>query len=327
MKLTKNKKAIVVSLFTLTGIGIFVLGVLTLGGQHKLFVSNISIKASFENVSGLMAGNNVWFQGVTIGTVKSISFSSRSQVIVQMNIERKSCKFIPADAKAKIGSDGLMGNRIVVIEGGNLSGPSIYDGDTLQAEKSLTTDDLVNTLQKNNLNLLEITANLKTVSKDLASGKGPIGTLLRDQSLATNISDVVSTLKQAAVNTRQVTAEMANFSSKLQDSGTFTHELITDTLIFSRLRSTLLQVQEVTRTVNTAANNLQAATQGLNDTSKPVGALLHDSNLKETIRELLDNMVQDSKKLNEDLEAVQHNFLFRGYFRRKAKQQANQQNK
>jgi phospholipid/cholesterol/gamma-HCH transport system substrate-binding protein len=37
------------------------------------------------------------------------------------------------------------------------------------------------------------------------------------------------------------------------------------------------------------------------------------------LKTTLDNLQSASKKLDEDLEALQHNFLFRGFFRKKAK--------
>src|SRR5664279_4442570 len=161
MKSSRNTKAVVVGLFTVVGLAIFITGVLTLGGQHKLFASTISIKARFTDVSGLQAGNNIWFEGVKVGTVKSVSLSVNSVVEVQLNIEKKSIPYIHNDAKAKIGYDGLIGNRIVIIEGGTESSPVLKDGDMVAIQKTLTTDDLVNTLQKNNLNLLDITSDLK----------------------------------------------------------------------------------------------------------------------------------------------------------------------
>ena len=118
MSTATNKRSVIVGIFISIGIIIFLVGVFTLGGQQKTFSPSVTITALFDDVSGLQQGNNVWFSGVKIGTVKKISFFGNSQVKVLMHIDKKAQDFIRKDAKAKIGSDGLIGNKIIVVYGG-----------------------------------------------------------------------------------------------------------------------------------------------------------------------------------------------------------------
>jgi len=48
--------------------------------------------------------------------------------------------------------------------------------------------------------------------------------------------------------------------------------------------------------------------------------LLNDEQSAEKIKSTLQNLQSASKKLDEDLEALQHNFLLRRFFKKKAKQ-------
>jgi phospholipid/cholesterol/gamma-HCH transport system substrate-binding protein len=325
MKTSKNTKALIVAIFTLIGIVIFVTGVWTLGGQHKLFSSNAAIKASFANVNGLQPGNNVWFEGVNVGSVKSISFLDNCRVEVVMMIEKKNCKFIPGDARAKIALDGLIGNRIVLIEGGSEQSPSIKNGDTIESEKALTGEDLMNTLQRNNINLLEITGDLKKVSSGLANGEGTFGTLLTNRSLFDELKSMATTLNQASTNAKQLTGNLAGYSSQLQKNGSLSNDLVTDTIIFSRLRNIVNQIDDAASDIKEVANNLQRASESINDSSKPVGAFMNDRQITDTVKILLGNLNEASKKLNEDLEAAQHNFLLHHYFKNKEKEQSKSQ--
>jgi phospholipid/cholesterol/gamma-HCH transport system substrate-binding protein len=68
-------------------------------------------------------------------------------------------------------------------------------------------------------------------------------------------------------------------------------------------------------------DNFQRASEGLNDSSKALGSLLHDTQLADDLKTILKNLNAGSQKLDEDLEALQHNFLLRGFFRKKAKQE------
>src|ERR1700712_5387360 len=140
MKSTNNKRAIIVGIFIFLGLAIFIITVLTLGSQHKTFEKSISIKTVFEDVNGLQKGNNIWFTGVKIGTVKKIAILGNARVEVTLSIEEQSHQFIRKDAKAKISTDGLIGNKIVVIYGGSQQAPEVETGDVLGIEKLPRTD-------------------------------------------------------------------------------------------------------------------------------------------------------------------------------------------
>ena len=152
MTSTKNKRAITVGIFIFLGLLILVIGVLTLGGQHKTFEKTILVKAVFDDVSGLQTGNNIWLAGVKIGTVRKVEFAGNSKVEVTMNIGQEAQPFIHKDSKAKIGSEGLIGNKIVVIYGGTPQSPKAASGDVLNVDKAVSTDEMMATLQKNNTN-------------------------------------------------------------------------------------------------------------------------------------------------------------------------------
>ena len=132
---TSSKRSINVGLFVVIGILIFVVGILTIGSMKKVFSSTITVKSIFDDVNGLKVGNNIWYSGVKIGTVKSIRFLANSQVEVMLNIEEKSQEFVRKNAKAKVSTDGLIGNKIIVIYGGTQKVPSIEDGDEIAVEK------------------------------------------------------------------------------------------------------------------------------------------------------------------------------------------------
>src|SRR5690606_11283394 len=130
-----------------------VAGIMTLGNQQKAFGKSLSIKAVFDDSGGLQIGNNVWYSGVKIGTVRKINFYGDSQVEIEMNVDAEVQDFIRKDSKATISSDGLIGNKIIVIYGGTSQSPRIEDQDRLEAVMPLDTDKMMETLQENNNNL------------------------------------------------------------------------------------------------------------------------------------------------------------------------------
>ncbi|WP_018617526.1 MlaD family protein [Segetibacter koreensis] len=325
MKSTKNTRAVIVGIFVLLGVVIFVITILTLGGQHKTFDKSITVRAIFDDINGLQKGNNIWFSGVKIGTVKKISFYGNAQVEVDMNIEETAQEYIRKNAKARISSDGLIGNKIIVIYPGVSKSPPVENGDMLGVEKAPNPDEMMSTLQSNNKNLLEITNDFKVVSRGIAEGKGTAGRLLTDDKLIDDLQASMVLLKKASSNAQRISSSVADYAASLHKKGTLANDLVTDTTVFNRLKTTADQMQEVSATANSVVNNLNNATNGLNNSlnnrNTPVGMLLHDEDAAADIRVTLRNLQTGSQKLDDNLEALQHNFLLKGFFKKKAKKE------
>ena len=330
MSTTNNKRSIIVGMFITIGLIILIVGILTLGGQRKSFVKTITVDAIFEDVGGLQRGNNVWFSGVKIGTVKKIQFYGDSQVEISMNIDNASKAYIHKDARARISTDGLIGNKIIVLYGGSTKTEAVEDGDKLVADKPLDTDQMMATLQENNKNLIDITGDFKILGKRLVNGEGTVGALLSDSVMAqklrltlNNLQAVSGNLKTASQRSTGVVKSFSDFAAKLHTPGGLANEMVTDTVVFNNLRSVVSQLQQAATEANTITNNIKSATAGLNDKSKPIGLLLNDEQTASELKNTIRNLETSTEKLDENMEALQHNFLLRGFFRKKARNEKN----
>jgi phospholipid/cholesterol/gamma-HCH transport system substrate-binding protein len=312
-----NKRAVIVGIFVFIGIIFLLAGILIVGNLRETFVRKTELISIFDDISGLQSGNNVWFSGVKIGTVNSLNFHGKSQVEVNISVATSAKKYIRKDAKVKISNDGLIGNKILVIYGGTEEFAEVQEGDTLKVEKTFTSEDVINTAQENNKNLLAITSDIKIITKRLVAGEGSIGKLLEDSLLYTNINTSIISLQKASEKAQQMLNSLAVFSSSLNRKGTLANELTTDTMVFKSVKSSVLQLQQVADTANMFITNLKQAGSNPKTT---VGILLHDEEAGAHLKESIKYLESSSKKLNEDLEAVQHNFLLRGFFKKKAKE-------
>ncbi|RZM27728.1 MAG: MCE family protein [Pedobacter sp.] len=320
MAQSDSRKQITVGIFILVGLFIFVLAIFTLGGQRKSFVKSFTVSVVFSDIQGLKAGNNVWYSGVKIGTIKKIAFYGQSQVQVFVNIEEEAHKYIHKDATASISSDGLIGNKIIVIEGGNPKYPFVEDGDRLQVNTTLSTDDIMKTFQVNNKNLVAITSDFKTLSAGLVAGKGAAGALLTDEKIASNFKAIVANLQKTTASTDRMARELDQFSKKLNTKDGLADKLLTDTVVFARLQASVNELQKTARSASAMTENLNNATSKLNKTDNAAGLLLNDPKTADQVRAIMTNLQSGSHKLDQDLEALQSNFLFRGFFKKKAKE-------
>jgi len=314
-----NKKTVIVGIFVLIGIIILVAGVLTLGSAQKAFVKSFSVKAVFDDIGGLQTGNNVWYSGVKIGTVKKINFFGDSQVEIEMNVDASVQDFIRKDSKATISSDGLIGNKIIVIYGGTSESPRIENDDRLEAVMPLDTDQMMETLQENNNNLVSITNDLKVLTGKIANGEGIVGAVLTDSVLVDNFKSIMANLQRTSANSNRLTADLATFSANLNKEGTLISDMANDTTVFSSLRETAQSLESTSKEANVAAENFRTASQQLNVSDNAAGMILNDQEFAEYLKGTMSGLDTGTTRLNESLEALRYHWLFRGAFRKKDK--------
>lgn len=314
-----NKKTVIVGIFVLIGIIILVAGVLTLGSAQKAFVKSFSVKAVFDDIGGLQTGNNVWYSGVKIGTVKKINFYGDSQVEIEMNIDAAVQDYIRKDSKATISSDGLIGNKIIVIYGGTSESARIENEDRLEAVMPLDTDKMMETLQENNNNLVSITNDLKVLTGKIANGEGIVGAVLTDSVLVDNFRSIMANLERTAANSNRLTADLTKFSSGLNKEGTLVDDLLNDTTTFSSLRSTAENLESTSKEASEAAENFRVASEQLKVSDNAAGMILNDGEFAEYLKGTMSGLDTGTTRLNESLEALRYHWLFRGAFRKKDK--------
>jgi len=319
MNESSSKRIVIVGLFVFIGLVFLGAGILIIGDLHKTFDKKIEVVSLFEDVSGLQRGNNVWLSGVKVGTVSDLAFYGKSQVKVSIQVDINAKQFIPNDSKVKISSDGFIGNKILVIYGGSHDAEEIEAGDTLIVEKTFTSEDVINTLQENNKNLLAITNDFKTLSNKIVNGEGTIGKLLTDETVYTNIAEATASLQRTTEKAQQLANSLAAFSSNLNKEGTLANELTTDTVVFNSLKASVIQLQQMADTASVFITNLKQ--EGSNPNSS-LGILMSDEETGKSLKVTIKNLESSSIKLNEDLEALQHTSILKRYFKKKAKAEA-----
>jgi len=299
--------------------------VMLLGKQQKLFSKSVQVKAVFKDVNGLSAGRNILYSGVKIGTVKKISFLKTNEILVLMNIDKSSQEFLHKDVVARISSEGLMGNKVIMLSGGSPDMPVIEDGDQLTVGSGLSTEEIMNTLQVNNKSLVEITDNLKVITKGMVDGKGTLGKLLTDDSVYKNLNTTMAGLNDAVVNTRRLTGALSLYAAKLQTKGVLSNDLITDTMVFANLRMAVAQMNNAAKNANQTVTDLRETSAGIKadmaNSNAPIGMLLQDTLLADAFKATIYNLETSTEKLDTNMMAVRNNFLFRGYFRKQAKRE------
>ncbi|KAF2329873.1 MlaD family protein [Flavobacterium daemonense] len=182
-------------MFVSIGLLLFITAVYFIGKQKNLFGSTFHISSKFKTVSGLEVGNNVRFSGINIGTVEEIQIINDSSVIVSMVIKDEVRKFIKTDARAGIGSDGLMGDKVLTISPGVKSTKIIEDNGTIASIDGIEMNDIMKSVKKSVDNVGVISEELAIFSHSMNNGNGALARLVRDDKMANSVSNTLSNLE------------------------------------------------------------------------------------------------------------------------------------
>ncbi len=310
--------------FVLVGLALFMASVFLIGSENNIFSRTFMISASFKNVEGLKEGDNVWLSGVKIGTVRDVKIVSQGNVIVKLSLKDDQSNFIRRDATASISSDGLVGNKIVVIRPGN-AGTAIAPNDTINTSSPADSQQLMNIAKDVGESTRSLTNDLSIIAKRINEGKGIVGELLNDGALAMEVRQAVSNLSMTGRNTAQASAELSKLLYELRHGDGLMPTLISDSSYANTFRTSLANIEKVSANAQILSTNLQNLSTKMNDDNNALGVLLNDEASAERLKNTIQNAEQASGKLDENMEALQHNFLLRGFFRkqdRKKKREA-----
>ena len=208
MKTTSGQK-IKIGLFAIAGIAVLVLAIFFIGNKKSLFTSTFNVHGMFKNVNGLQVGNNVRFAGINIGVVEDIQIKTDSSVNVVLTLNEDVRKFIKKDAKLSIGSDGLMGDKLVVIApGGMTSNEPVNGGDQLAAVNPMDVDKIISKFTKIANNAGDLVEGLASIVNKVNSGKGSIGRLLNNDKMARNMENTVKQAQTTMANVHKTTGTL-----------------------------------------------------------------------------------------------------------------------
>lgn len=198
METYTQKFKIRLGLFVFIGLAIFMLAIFIIGKQKNLFNPVFRLTSTFYNVSGLQVGNNIRFSGINVGTVDNISIINDSTVLVVMMIRNDVKKFIRADCRAAIGSEGLIGDKLIIITQGSFDYPLINEGQHLDSEEPVELDAIMASLQVTADNAAIISEQLAEIMLKVNSGTGTLGSLIRDSTIARNLNQTMQNLKSSS---------------------------------------------------------------------------------------------------------------------------------
>ncbi len=309
--------------FVLAGLVFLVVLLYMIGRNRNIFGSNFILIAKFENVQGLKAGNNVRYGGIDVGTVKKINILNDTMMEVVMTIDEKMKSIIHKNALASIGTDGLVGNKVVNMVSGKQPSTPVQDGDVLAAKSLSDMDEMLETLDKTNNDINIIAAEMKTAMQRVNSSDALWG-LLEDKELPQQLKASVANIRLATLKANTMVNDLNSIVHDVKSGKGSAGVILTDTMLVYNLNTAILKMKTIGDSADALLHEITATVSGIktdiNSGKGPVSALLKDSVMTAKISSTLDNIQEGTDGFNETMNALRHSFLLRGAFRKLDKQ-------
>lgn len=275
-------------IFISFGMLVFVASIYFIGEGQQLFRSTFRVTGVFRDVAGLQAGNNVRFSGINVGVVENITIISDTSVSVGILIDEETRKFIKKDAVASIGTEGLMGNKMLIITPGTGKEMPIENNDIVQTSMPMNLDDILISLKTTIDNTSMMTRDLALITENIQAGKGTIGRLLMDKTMRENFDTTFTSLKEGAEGFKV-----------FMDKAKFMDELLIS------LQATIDNTTVITDDIATITHTIQSG-------KGTIGQLLMDSTLRQNIDSTMINLKESSASFNLLLKKAKTSWLLWG---------------
>lgn len=296
----KKMTSVRLGFFIILGIALLVVGVFLIGQKESLFSSTFNVKAYFKDVQGLRSGATVRLSGIDVGTVKNVEIvnDTTGRVEVDMNLQTDIQRFIRTDTKATIETEGLVGNKVLVLKIGSASAEPVKDGGYIQSQEPVGFSAIIAQTEGIMKYTKDMTKDLSEIVGRVNRGEGSIGKLLTNDDLYNNATRLTQTADESLKN--------------------ITDELNKVTGLFDTLG---VGVKTVVQSTNNVVMDVDNIIKGVKQGKGVIGALLVSGKYDSTIAGTLVNIQKTSvdarlaaSRLAENMEALKHNWLFKGYF-------------
>ncbi len=320
MKRTNSQK-FNLGLFVFISTILLIAALYFIGKKQNIIGKTSKIIAVFNNVNGLLLGNNVRYSGINTGTVKEIEMKNDTTIFVVMIIEDKMLKHMKKNALAAINSDGLVGSMVINIIPGKESAEPLMPGDTIQSFMKVSSSDMLSTLSVTNKNAALLTADLLKITKEINKGKGTVGKLVKDSAMAANLEETVRNLNRSSADASMAIKNLNNMITSAKNDHNVTSVLLNDSIAAVKIRSIIDHLDQSGIKIDSVVTNLNDVITDYKNGKGVLNTVVNDSIMADDVEEIIKNIKEGSVLLNENMEALKHNFMFRGYFKKMEKEE------
>jgi phospholipid/cholesterol/gamma-HCH transport system substrate-binding protein len=305
-------------LFVIITTLLFIVGLYKIGGKRRMFGSVVKINAVFRNVNGLMPGNNVRFGGIDVGTVSKVEIIADTAVKAEFSVEQAAAAYISSTSVASIGTDGLMGNKILNIAPGSTIGVPVREGGRITTLPLVELDNAMRTLSKTNDNLEMISEDAKLVMNRFST-KNSLWSLLMDTAVADNVKQAIVNVRISGKNAVQLSRGLNEIVENVNNGKGSLGALIKDTSLSGNIHRAAMDIGIMGKQAASMSSDLSQISYKLIHGQGSVGALLQDTTLVHRVDQAVVDFKRGAANFDSSMVSLKHNVLLRRGIRKQEK--------
>jgi phospholipid/cholesterol/gamma-HCH transport system substrate-binding protein len=303
-----STRAVGAGAFVIIGLLLFACGLFLIGDRRMLFERRFALYTEFSQLGELEVGSDVRVAGANAGEVADIEppTSPSGKFRVRMLVREALHPIIRTDSVAGVLTEGLVGGVYINIAGGTDQAARVPVGGIIPGREQVHISDLVR----------QATETVTMVNQTVASLRGDVEMTVKQVSLTAEdahrlIETVRPEIEAIAKNGSRISADTSTIVSNIsQGKGTF-GKLVNDDQLYDRFLGIADQAQGIMANLRGASDEAHRAVIDFRAKDGPAQGLLTD------MRTTLGQAREATADLADNLEAMKHNFLLRGYFNRR----------
>lgn len=176
-------------------------GIFFIGQVGHVFGDRYRLVTLMQSGAGLVPGASVQLAGQNVGQVDRIEWiepedrpPTGEAVAVWLAVNEEVRSQIRADSRARLRTQGLLGDQVVDIQPGSPDARILQPDDTLAAEGALDYQAILEQASGAVTNLTRLTGQLEELTRRLLAGEGSLGRLVTDEALYGRLTELSAEL-------------------------------------------------------------------------------------------------------------------------------------
>jgi phospholipid/cholesterol/gamma-HCH transport system substrate-binding protein len=303
-----SAKVVGAGAFVIGGVLLFTVALFMIGERRMLFKERFPVYAEFARLGQLEVGAVVQVAGMDAGEVVEIHIPSspEGKFRVKMEVREDLRQLIRTDSVATTQTEGLVGAIFLNIAAGTEEAPQVAEGGTILSREPFSMADL----------LQHASDTMMLVNQTVESLHGDIEKAVQQVALTTEeahklLTEVTPEIMAIAENGSRISADSQRIVARISAGEGAIGKFINDDSLYQRAREIAEEARVVTSNVRQVSDEARKAIADFRSGDGPAQGLFADMRL--TLRQAR----EASGDLADNMEAMKHNFLLRGFFNRR----------
>jgi phospholipid/cholesterol/gamma-HCH transport system substrate-binding protein len=297
-----------VGVFVLGGLLLFAVGLFMIGDRQMAFAKKVTVYTEFKKITGLQPGALVRVSGAKAGSITEIlpPDTPSGKFRVELEIVEALHRLVRTDSLATIETEGLVGGNYLGITTGSDTAPIVAANATIAGKEPLDVAELV---QQMGDTVTKVNDAVDSMRDDIQRAVVAIADTVDNANSL--INGVTGEVTKIAASGALITADAAQIAEGIRSGKGTIGKLVNDDELYNRVSAIAKQTEETTAH---ARQLVQSAKETLEGLQSKDGAV---QGMTASVKQTMDDARESMAGFTENMAALKHNFLLRGFFNKR----------